>query len=381
VDRLIELHAQRTKALEFEFEKDLADLMREFAEEKAEIEGAHGTHKKELLDIMTLMEREYNEVEEDARQETDGQREEIKNRNAEDYNMLRDTLERVIKRIEEDFDTAHSNYMANTEARETEFKQLIKKDKTAAESIDRQTRRLQRLQDSINYWRTKIANNARECDERNRAMREEKDAIARHFQDLKGRMAKFRDAEAKRLQELTLNSRRAIGSLTEKLKKSESILKLGELNRKMETEREKVLPFYASTVEDEESAAQSVLDVTKTLQATATGRDGKQVEEWDYLNSFFKRYNKVLLDELAISREKGRLEQENADLRAILKQYLDGISVNDDVINDANPLLIMNSRSNVAAPPQRPPGKQVVIEAAHKVMIPQLTSGRQGSSF
>lgn len=48
------------------------------------------------------------------------------------------------------------------------------------------------------------------------------------------------DGEAKRLQELTLNSRAAIRSLSEKLKKTETILKLAELNRKMETEREKV---------------------------------------------------------------------------------------------------------------------------------------------
>jgi hypothetical protein len=240
VDRLLDLHAQRTKALDYEFEIDLGELSAEFANERGEIQSAHGLHKKELLEIMTLMEREYNEAEEDARQETDGQREEIKNRNAEDYNMLRDTLERVIKRIEEDFDTAHSNYMANTEARTQEFKHLTFRDQQSAKTIDTQTRRLQRLQDWINHWRTKIANNARECEDRNRAMRDEKDAISRHYQDLKARMAKFRDGEARRLQELTLNSRAAIKSLGEKLSKAEAILKLAELNRTMETEREKV---------------------------------------------------------------------------------------------------------------------------------------------
>lgn len=240
VDRLLELHAQRTKKLEFEFEKDLTELTTEFADERGEIVGAHGAHKKELIEIMTLMEREYNEAEEDARQETDGQREEIKNRNAEDYNMLRDTLERLIKKIEEDFDTAHSNYMANTEARTQEFKHLTFRDQQSAKTIDTQMRRLQRLQDSINHWRTKIANNARECEERNRALREEKDAIGRHYQDLKARMAKFRDGEARRLQDLTMNARTAIKSLEEKLKRAENILKLAELNRKMETEREKV---------------------------------------------------------------------------------------------------------------------------------------------
>lgn len=40
-----------------------------------------------------------------------------------------------------------------------------------------------------------------------------------------------------------------------------------------------------------------------------------------------------------------RLSQENQDLREILKQYLDGISVNGEVLNNPeNPLLEVNSK-------------------------------------
>lgn len=40
---------------------------------------------------------------------------------------------------------------------------------------------------------------------------------------------------------------------------------------------------------------------------------------------FFKRHNKVVLDVAAVDRERSRLEQENADLRQLLKNFLDGI--------------------------------------------------------
>lgn len=40
---------------------------------------------------------------------------------------------------------------------------------------------------------------------------------------------------------------------------------------------------------------------------------------------FFKRYNKVVLDVAAVSKERSRLEKENADLRQLLKTFLDGI--------------------------------------------------------
>ena len=71
----------------------------------------------------------------------------------------------------------------------------------------------------------------------------------------------------------------------------------------------------------------------------------------------------MLLDKLAQDREKQMLEQENRQLRSLLKQYLDsklhiiiilsmwlihafnnnaGISVNDEVLSRPNPLLVAN---------------------------------------
>ena len=69
VDKLIDLHNSRLRGLEFEFERDLQELVEEFGTERDEINATHATHKKEMLDIMALMEAEFNEQEGEARQE------------------------------------------------------------------------------------------------------------------------------------------------------------------------------------------------------------------------------------------------------------------------------------------------------------------------
>ncbi|KAF4730642.1 hypothetical protein FOZ62_013072, partial [Perkinsus olseni] len=43
-----------------------------------------------------------------------------------------------------------------------------------------------------------------------------------------------------------------------------------------------------------------------------------------YLDTFFKKYNKIHLDTLAIEQEQKRLETENHQLRDILGQFIDG---------------------------------------------------------
>merc|ERR1712100_301446 len=83
-------------------------------------------------------------------------------------------------------------------------------------------------------------------------------------------------------------------------------------------------------------------DELKT-SSTTLGADGKPVQEWDALNTFFTRHNKILLDKTAMEVEGKRLNQENDRLRGLIKQFVDGISVNDDVMSGANSLMVVNN--------------------------------------
>ena len=50
-----------------------------------------------------------------------------------------------------------------------------------------------RPQDSINQQKAKMACNARDCEERNKMLKDEKESILVHFSQLKGQMNKFRE--------------------------------------------------------------------------------------------------------------------------------------------------------------------------------------------
>lgn len=78
-------------------------------------------------------------------------------------------------------------------------------------------------------------------------LKEEKDTIQSQFQDLKKRMNTFRERERERLTELTMMSDGVIKQLRAKVGTAEMIIKLSEMNRKLETEVEKVTPFYSES--------------------------------------------------------------------------------------------------------------------------------------
>lgn len=185
----------------------------------------------------------------------------------------------------------------------------------------------------------------------------------KHYHDLKKKMIQFREDEERRLGNLTLNSKMCMDKLTEYQKLGEKILKTAELCRKLETEKEKVLPFYQS---DPDTAGGAEEGFPEIAVERIEGLKKQKYNEFQLLDQFYKRFNKVLLDRLAIDKQKATLEKENMFFKSLLKQYLDGVSVNDDVMNANNPLLVVNNKVNLNRPPvERLPGDG----APHKTVV------------
>jgi hypothetical protein len=72
--------------------------------ERAEITASHGRLKKDMQDMASAMQVEFGEADNDAKQEFESAREELKNRDSEDYNVLKIQLEGIIEELERHFE-------------------------------------------------------------------------------------------------------------------------------------------------------------------------------------------------------------------------------------------------------------------------------------
>lgn len=335
----------------------------EFETERQHIISQHTRESKELNGIIAAVEEEEKKKVEDAKQAHETEREEIRNKNLEDINMLRINLENKIEDLERQFDEAHQQYVEQTDQANRHFKKLVKKDRVLNKQIELQKHKIERFQAKLSSWRKITVQNESECKARNQALRTQREAIAKHCADLKLKMKNFRDEEQRRLRELTLLSREALQANNGKLEFAEKILKLAELCRKFETEKEKIVPFYQVEMDADMQAALATKEKLMQTQMEANGgqttnsdefvfaptesANAVQNEAWFALDNFYKKYNKVLLDKLAIQQEKERLSRENEELKGLLKQYLDGIAVTETALDGANPLMIVNNRVNL----------------------------------
>lgn len=60
--------------------------------------------------------------------------------------------------------------------------------------------------------------------------------------------------------------------------------------------------------------------------------------------NFYRKYNKILLDNVAISKEKERLLLENAQLQDLIQQYIAGTQLSQNTLAEDNPLFVVNGR-------------------------------------
>ncbi|KAJ3042758.1 Dynein regulatory complex subunit 2 [Rhizophlyctis rosea] len=357
VDTLIELQTNRLQMLQGMFEEELGGLEVEFETERVKLQAQHAKEKADILGIMARMEQDFQETEADARHEYSSMKDDVKNKNLEEKHALRIQLEGTIEDLWKQFQLALSQYTTSTEERKKQFEDLKLRDSRNAREIELQMRKLVRLQESISHLKAKLLTNTHTYESRNSTLRDEKEAIQNHFQRLKKRMLGFREEERKKLTELTVVSGGVLGILRGRVEVAERILKLAEMNRKLEVEAEKVRPFYEeSPVPDPQTASQTALPPLDTPLPP----------EFTAMHQFHKRFNKVALDKLALEKQREQLQEENDHLKSILKQYLDGVSVQEGVLERLNPLVVVNGRTNA---PLRHPQSQLnitCVEAAHQ---------------
>lgn len=363
VDELIALQNSRLRGLHEEFERDLSIIKAEFDREKLEIENSHEMERKELRDMIETIEEEENAKLKKMKDDFESLGQETKNKNVEELESMKHDLIKKIEDLDKEFEVNFNRYVSDTESKADHYKRLLEDNEKSSDQINKYQRSISRLKEQINYWSLKNEQNKRECQERNLRLRKEKEMIVKHYHDLKKKMIQFREDEERRLGNLTLNSKMCMDRLTEYQRLGEKILKTAELCRKLETEKEKVLPFYQS---DPDTVPEVAGDFPEIAVERIEGVKKQKYNEFQLLDQFYKRFNKVLLDKLAIDKQKATLEKENMFFKSLLKQYLDGVSVNDDVMNANNPLLVVNNKVNL----NRPPVERLGMDGApHKTVV------------
>ncbi|KAI9221551.1 hypothetical protein BC828DRAFT_68011 [Blastocladiella britannica] len=389
VDALLDLQYARLDATERAFDGDVKDLEAEFGAERLRLHAVHLKEKNDLLGIVYRLDADFNDTEADARHEYQSARDDVRNKNLEEKHALRIQLEGMIEDLWKQFQHALANYAQATDERKRQFEDLKAKDETAASTIETQLRKLGKLADAVSTSRGRLAATARDADTALAELRSKKERVVGEFQSLKRKMNASRDGERRRMVDLTRLATSTSAALQRHVDIAEKIIKMAEMNAKLETRDEKLVWAIDRDASNAAHAAASyaasggivgggmVVDPDTVVSGDALDGGIQQHHHEDddaahgsqhppppaiqaalrdklAVHKFQKRYNKVLLDKLALEARREKLARENEALRAVLQAYLDGISVHAQTLDSVNPLMVVNGRTNVVLPKRGP---------------------------
>jgi hypothetical protein len=336
----------------------------------------------------------------DSQSEHEERREELNSAALERIHYLQSILDSRIEELEMEFEKAHIGYMQKTDSRMQEYKALMARGEKLAASIQQKKRRLASMKRQLQQWRSKAINSKRQESARNDEMREEKESMRRHLEQLNLQLAQSRKGALIHLKHLSSSAIQAKGRLADNTSLAGRLLQLAEHARRMEVDSELLSPFSpvsaalptevsvddsggrtmssdlnatvdvpCSPVSELQQVAQHELLQTayKVLahEPSMCSRDGQQVLPLHALNRFNSKINSVALEVLQQQHLQRELEAENAELQQLLTQYMKGLCVDEDTLQNANPLLIVNHQAGLAVPVRAAAKSITVVEGTH----------------
>ena len=323
---LNDIHKERMIELQSEFERDLEILKNEFNSEKDYILKYHKQQKEITQCLINEIEkRELNEMHE-TKQIHETEREELRNKNLEDLNVLKISLEAEIEEYEKQFDETHDRYIESTEDKNREFAELKQKDEKLSLEIENLMKRIELLQQQLTFWKKKISTNDKDNGQKINALKKNKSQLMQQYRLLKSKMSKFRKTQNDRLSNIVTSARKTNEKNTNILLMGQRILKYAEMADKLQTEKEKIVPFNS----DQNAESQQFNDDTLLLRN---------------MKHFIEKFNFALIDSTTFEEKRKTLSAENKKLRTILKAYLKGITVSKNTINEPNTLFVVNNNA------------------------------------
>ncbi|NP_001002603.1 dynein regulatory complex subunit 2 [Danio rerio] len=365
VDCLLEIHKSRLAQLEFNFKSSLEELSSEYNTEREQILSQHQQECVDLDNVMFSMEKHYSDLDGEAKRDYQSTRNQIKKRNFDDKQAVKEQMDGVVEKLWQDQQQVLNHYNESTRDKIITTDDLMNKDVQSAKEIDSLKKHIQKLQDSISTFRGQLSSG--QTDKTAEQLRSERDELAQEVQHFRVQLNAAQAIRKKHITKLTVQSNDATKKLQEIVARGERLLRQCEMCCKLETEHEKVLPFYKSSLSKEEQKQEKAKAMESSNEKLT-----QLMHDYSPLAKFWQRYNKVELDCLCVKREKLLLLQENERLRLFLKQYLDEVSVSDESFQQQKLLVVSSPALQDTAATDRHQQKRHVVQEAACIVQKQL---------
>lgn len=315
VDEMIQTHDAVICKIERDFHESLDTHRKDYETERQRMTEKFESDKDRIMNEIMSMELEEKRLVDENNREQQQVIEEIKNKNQEEENSLKITLDTKIEDLDEQFELAKNEYLQKTDTQSKALEKQLEKDKEMSKELLNLQNQIDRLCSSIKRLKSVTRRNSSQNMEANNRLMLRKNRVISRYKDTNVQLENLRSCQHDKLKKLTNQANSQKSELEKEFHLIERILKLIHLTKKKEIEQSR------------ENGEQPII-----------------IKETFNPEGIWTMYNKTLVDMRILEDAEKGLLQKNMQLKQKLRQFQDGVTVNDRVINNYNPLLVINGK-------------------------------------
>jgi dynein regulatory complex subunit 2 len=319
--------------IQFEKEEELAEKQHKFELEQLQI--LHDQELREVKTLIKLTREEFDVGLAGKKSEFDQYLDFLKNTNIEKYHQTRNFLEEKIEQLKDKANQQLSAYKQSTEQLSNDYKLYMEKDLELTKQVEDKQKDIEKVQTEISTLKLKYKNIKQEFTIKNFQLKKERDRMVKNLNEIKVKEMNRHNLEHSRYLNLTRHANKCRDKLKFLVSQGQKILHLNEICQSKETEYEKYQPFYSNalishveTFEDLKFAD----DLEKQQAMTAYEEMQLKIlpDEYHYLDGFFRRYNKAVLDVVQLKMKLRQVQVETDKKQQKVRDIISASNLSDD---------------------------------------------------
>lgn len=202
VEKLVERMSQQYREMQDEYEMELDQMEDAFLKERDELIANNKVEIDSLFEKRREMEMIYMETKQARDEQYQKEIEDLRVKDAEDYNELKIKLETNIQTLEQQLEEMRATYQLNTEKLEYNYRVLTERDMENSATLSQQKRKLARLKDTLSTLITRYNQTETRDRNQNQELTEEYRRITKQYKDLQKKYAHFEAKDAQTFEEV-----------------------------------------------------------------------------------------------------------------------------------------------------------------------------------
>lgn len=224
IRRMIELMKQQSQTLSEEYEKQIVTIETSFVDERRELLKANMVEmdqefkKRHDLDDEIITKRQKREDEYYSKSV------EVRNRDAEDYNLLKEKLEATIQLLEQELEEMRATYQLNQESLAYYYEVLKERENENLKTAEQQAKKHKRLKDTVSQLAQKFQKKNAAFQAENASLTSEYNRLVLQFQEFQTKFRHFEHVDKAKYRELWAMNEDALMELVRKVLAADRIV-------------------------------------------------------------------------------------------------------------------------------------------------------------